>query len=653
MRTPRWIIVPVALIALASTAWAADKEAIQQAIDRGVTALKALQQPNGSWQHNESGATSLAALTLLECGAKGDDPALQKAAAYVREASIAMTQTYSLSLAIMFLDRLGEPADVPLIESMAVRLLAGQNAQGSWSYNCPPLAENELRRLQHLLKNRNELVAGKDIPKPGQRREVKDLSKEIQAQLDQIRRNEAQGGGVIGAFGDNSNTQFATLALWVARRNGIPVERALARVEARFRASQNPDGGWSYTPMPAPIAPLPVPGAGLAMGGSTPAMTCAGLLGLGAGYGSANEAAMKKDPNNPAPAVKDPNKDPVVRAGLIALGTAIGNPAGNRPMNQPGGLVVGGGVVGPGGVAGGGVVQINIPILDARQNAQGYYFLWSMERVAVAYGLETIGNKDWYQWGSDILLKNQMPDGSWQGEYSTGGVDTCFALLFLRRANLAQDLTATLKGKIQDPEARELKAGGGGGAELAKGVGLKPAFDNSDKAPTKTSPTENKDKPAVSDNEAAKLAEELLSATGKQQDEALYKLRDSKGAVYTQALTTAIPKLTGMMKTRARDALAERLTRMTPTTLKDKLQDDDLEVRRAAALATAMKDERPLIPRLIEMLQDPEAPVARAAQAALKNMTNQDFGPDPDASRADRDKAVAEWKKWWVKQGMK
>src|SRR5205823_11670450 len=95
-----------------------------------------------------------------------------------------------------------------------------------------------------------------------------------------------------------------------------------------------------------------------------------------------------------------------------------------------------------------------------------YYFLWSVERVAVAYGLKTIGNRDWYEWGSKYLLDNQGKDGGWVGRYE-GGVDTCFALLFLRRANLAVDLSARLKG-VKDPGERNLRAGGVGGDKLQK-----------------------------------------------------------------------------------------------------------------------------------------------------------------------------------------
>ena len=38
---------------------------------------------------------------------------------------------------------------------------------------------------------------------------------------------------------------------------------------------------------------------------------------------------------------------------------------------------------------------------------RGYYFMWSLERVGVLYGLETFGNRNWYKWGSDVLLASQ------------------------------------------------------------------------------------------------------------------------------------------------------------------------------------------------------------------------------------------------------
>src|SRR5262249_46011713 len=136
-----------------------------------------------------------------------------------------------------------------------------------------------------------------------------------------------------------------------------------------------------------------------------------------------------------------------------------------------------------------------------------------------------------------------------------------------------------------------------------------------------------------------------------ERDPLLEKLREGKGLVHTQALAAAIPHLTGPGKTKARDALAERLARMTVSTLEDKLRDESLEIRRAAALACAMKEERRFIPHLLHLLEDPEPAVLRAAHTALKALTGQDFGPAVDASRAEQTKAVAAWKLWWISQG--
>jgi hypothetical protein len=71
----------------------------------------------------------------------------------------------------------------------------------------------------------------------------------------------------------------------------------------------------------------------------------------------------------------------------------------------------------------------------------------------VIYNLKTIGGKDWHRWGVELILANQQADGSWRGEFAEGGCDTCFALLFLRKANVAEDLTARFGTQMRDPGA--------------------------------------------------------------------------------------------------------------------------------------------------------------------------------------------------------
>jgi hypothetical protein len=625
----------LSLLVLAPAARAADQDAINRAVERGVGALKKMQRADGTWPHAEIGATALAGLTLLECDVPPTDPAVAKAADAVRKASVHVTHTYSLALSVLFLDRLGDEADVPIIESLTVRLLAGQNANGGWHYQCPDIPETEARRLTNLLKQRNELSTRpkpgdppRTTPKPDDPQHAaskRKLTEEIRQQIEVI--NRAAGKKADDRDDDNSNTQFAVMALWVARRHALPTDGALALVSVRYHNSQNGDGGWDYKSRPR----------GGRNGKSTATMTCAGLLGLAVAHGAAGEAALRTEkpkagdkPKEGDKAAKppDPTRDPAVRAGLTALGTSIGHPVGKK-KGQP------------------------VPMLD--KGGRVYYFLWSLERVAVAFGLKTIGGKDWYGWGSEILLANQQGDGTWKGDFSGMGADTCFALLFLRRANLARDLTLALKGKVEDPGEVTLTAGGIGGDGIKQRLGLKPALESPDMfAGTKSEgDLARTTKPAggEGDAEVARLSKELVQAAVGKQGGLITEMRDAKGVVYTEALARAIPQLDGDVRKKAREALAERMSRMTSGTLGAKLEDDNAEVRRAAALAVAMKEDKAHVERLIELLDDRQASVGRAAHAALKSLSGADFGPPADASQEDRKKAITAWRAWWKEKG--
>ena len=84
----------------------------------------------------------------------------------------------------------------------------------------------------------------------------------------------------------------------------------------------------------------------------------------------------------------------------------------------------------------------------ARPLERNYYFLWSVERVGMLYGRKTMGDKEWYPWGAEDLIEMQESDGGWRGGTYPAAEpvpDTCFALLFLKRANLAKDLSNKLQ----------------------------------------------------------------------------------------------------------------------------------------------------------------------------------------------------------------
>src|SRR5262249_14878801 len=154
-------------------------------------------------------------------------------------------------------------------------------------------------------------------------------------------------------------------------------------------------------------------------------------LGLAVGHGAALD---KKKARGDKIDKQDVSKDASLKAGLQALGTAIGDPLGWDGTGKP-------------------------PDAIPAARGKSYYFFWSLERVAVVLNLKTIGKKDWYNWGAEVLLANQDVSGLWRGgEYGRGNADTCFALMFLKRSNLAEDLSSAITG-LTDPGERRLKAG--------------------------------------------------------------------------------------------------------------------------------------------------------------------------------------------------
>lgn len=650
---------------------AAEADEVQKAVERGVGFLKRIQAADGTWPfagpRGESahpvGVSSLVGLALLECDVAPEDPAIMGAARVVRYGVIDVYDTYDLSLAVMFLDRLGDEDDKGLIEAATARLLAGQNANGGWGYTCPRVtSETDLRRLRTFVQKKTNNQGDKQgseaaTPDRSPLPKVANIDTNVQK---------------LNFGDDNSNTQFATLALWIARRHHLKVDRALTAVENRFHKTQNTDGGWGYRPGG---------GRGRFAGmSSTASMTCAGLLGLAVGYGL-SEAALRTDANIKLPASShkakvDPNRDPTIRQGLLFLGKAL----------EPGVLASGDDLVPAGpfaggrrgfrGQGGGGPAGAGRMLLDGGLGSE-YYFLWGLERVAMVYGLQAIGKKDWFAIGSRYLLQKQAGDGSWRGSLGETP-DTCFALFFLRRANLARDLTATLKGRVRDADIVSLRAKENArepvkdempesatapkekpevakqSAPIQERPRPKPPEVEQPRAdirqPASTPPAQDK---SISPPTISSVRDQLVLATPQDLDALLERVRGSKGSIYTEGLAAAIPKLHGDAKTKACSTLAERLSRMTVATLRDKLQDENAEIRRATALACAMKEQKAFVPDLISMLNDSEPRVIRAAHAALKALTQEDFGPDEGARKAARDRAIEVWREWWAKNGEK
>jgi hypothetical protein len=414
-----------------------DQAAVDRSIQMGVEFLRRTQNPQGHWGTGTGpgggkgwavGYTCLAGLALVECGVPVSDPGLRNAVSGVRRHADELENTYEVALAILFLDRMGEKSDRRIIQMLAGRLISAQTPTGGWGYNTtkytaaesatlltalrrfnPPQAEPppSMRArpgtLGLCIKNSDDTLVRPPPPfDPARaRKQAVDSLPAKMKKLPVLRDKESliledpkdKGSEPTTGSTDNSNTHFAILGLWAARRHDVPTDRSFALLVQRFQTSQGSSGTWAYN---------------YARGGADGPlqMTCVALLGLAIGHVL-----------NPEPGVR-PEKDQRVVRAFAALSPRVGESTG-RFDDRP-----------------------------SIKDAGGLYFLWAMERIAVIYDVRQLDKKDWYRWGAETLIGRQSPDGSWAEDGGYPGqsptLNTAFALMFLKRANLTPDLTRRL-----------------------------------------------------------------------------------------------------------------------------------------------------------------------------------------------------------------
>ena len=126
----------------------------------------------------------------------------------------------------------------------------------------------------------------------------------------------------------------------------------------------------------------------------------------------------------------------------------------------------------------------------------------------------------------------------------------------------------------------------------------------------------------------ADLTTALVGAPDHQKPAVTKKLRDGKGAEYTAALAQAIPQLSGVFQDKARAALVERMKGMTVKMLRDRLANEEHEIRLAAATAAGSKEDATLLPDLTALTADADTAVAEAAAAAVKALRGREATPE-------------------------
>lgn len=309
---------------------------VQRSIDRGVAYLRKSQDDAGGWEEfngQSCGLTSLCTLAMLNCGVDGKDPSIVKAMRYLR--SFEPEQTYSVALQTLVYCQLGAAGDLPRIR-----------------------------------RNVNWLVA--EQLNPGQRFGVTPNAWTYNAR---------QGSG------DESNSQFAILALGAAADRGIEVDPdCFERALQYWTTRQKSGGGWSY----------------LGRGGPSGSMTCAGIASIVIARGRLSSGSSQiVGEGIQCCGGQQTDKDPVAEGlkWLAANFTVQGNPSTENKMTY-------------------------------------FYYLYALERVGRLTGKRFIGNHDWYREGADRIVSLQ---DEFQGFWPSTGplepitVTTSFALLFLSK----------------------------------------------------------------------------------------------------------------------------------------------------------------------------------------------------------------------------
>jgi hypothetical protein len=199
---------------------------------------------------------------------------------------------------------------------------------------------------------------------------------------------EAQPGSQYIAYpeggGDLSCQQYAALGYKVALERGIKIPlEVFERLTKHLVRSQYEHGGFGYTPMDTPTGSMTAAGA-------------ACLLICKQAFEASGRGKTW------LPQIDDGVKR--AERWIAANWAGPGNP---RPGRDPG-----------------------------EADGWQYYYLYGLERFGAFASLETFGKYPWYTIGAEWLLEKQEGNGRWPAPWDRQDeFDTCFALLFLRRAS--------------------------------------------------------------------------------------------------------------------------------------------------------------------------------------------------------------------------
>ena len=251
--------------------------------------------------------------------------------------------------------------------------------------------------------------------------------KQINFLLDVLKKRQNANGSYTYKGQDNSDcsqTQFAGLAMWVAKSHGFDVDIPMASntLEWFCRASRGGQWAYKYNKQGNPNGPMTL---SMQAAGISSVYLLADLLQLNrrvvdmaSGSGTSGDLGFPKTVQiHVAPTAGNPHarkKDgPLTNFDKSLLGGTLG--AGNRSFDN---------------------------VFTYRYPTWNYYYLYALERYCYfrqqAEGNLGGGNfKNWYDGGVKFLAKQQLDDGSFAKTHNltSKATSTAFAILFLVRSS--------------------------------------------------------------------------------------------------------------------------------------------------------------------------------------------------------------------------
>jgi ferric-dicitrate binding protein FerR (iron transport regulator) len=376
-----------------------DDKRVAEAIRQGIEYLRTAESPPGPYGVKSS--DELILLTFIDAGIPEGDPKVQELLKKVVEAPL--ETTYNVALQAMALEELHRVKYQGRIAQCAQFLLDNQCKNGQWSYGKPTIAATDL--------SIPSVGAGADAPSGGRGPGVVEFGAVPVKPKVKFKINIKKTREGIDA-GDNSNSQYAALGMRACHDAGIVFPKeAVALARKYWTESAIGDAGKSDA---------------VATGGKA--------LGVPQGWcykGYHHQLKYCKSPDNAYTSMTagavgavtiydfmmgvDWKKDKTVLNGLAWL-------VKNWSWTEN---------VGPCEISGGAA------------KAWLYYGFYAIERVGMLYDTPKIGAHDWYLEGAAVILDAQKPGGAWS---VSGGAkptwDTCFAILFLKRATRPLDVAS-------------------------------------------------------------------------------------------------------------------------------------------------------------------------------------------------------------------